>query len=207
MKQPVRVKICGITRKEDAVRAVEFGADALGFVFYKGSPRYVRLDVVKSIISELPPFVTTVGVFVNEEASGISEIVRAAGIDVVQLHGDEPEGMCSLWPRVVKAFRVREFTDLRPLERYRVSAYLLDTYSPDLPGGTGQIFNWDIALEAKSFGPVILSGGLTPENIDKAIRWVHPYAVDVSSGVEKEKGIKDEEKLRLFIERAKSVFP
>ena len=207
MKTPVRVKICGITRKEDAIRAVEFGADALGFVFYKGSPRCVSLDVAKSIISELPPFITNVGVFVDEEPSVISEIVGAAGIDVVQLHGDEPEVMCSLWPRVVKAFRVREFTDLGPLERYRVSAYLLDTYSPDLPGGTGQIFNWDIALEAKRFGPVILSGGLTPDNIDKAIRWVHPYAVDVSSGVEKEKGIKDEEKLRLFIERAKYVFP
>ncbi len=207
MKSPVRVKICGITRKEDALRAVEFGADALGFVFYRGSPRYVNLDVVKSIISELPPFVTTVGVFVDENPSGISEIVGAAGIDVVQLHGNEPGEICSLWPRVIKAFRVREFTDLKPLERYRVSAYLLDTYSPDLPGGTGQIFNWDIALEARRFGPVILSGGLTPDNIDRAIRWVHPYAVDVSSGVEKEKGIKDEEKLRLFIKRAKSVFP
>ena len=207
MKPPVRVKICGITRKEDAVRAVEFGADALGFVFYKDSPRYVHLDVAKSIISELPPFVTTVGVFVDENPSRISEVVGTSGIDVVQLHGNEPEETCLLWPRVIKAFRVREFTDLKPLERYRVSAYLLDTYSPDLPGGTGQVFNWDIALEAKSFGPVILSGGLTPENIDKAVRWVHPYAVDVSSGVEKEKGIKDEEKLRLFIERAKSVFP
>ncbi|NOZ25401.1 MAG: phosphoribosylanthranilate isomerase [Nitrospirae bacterium] len=207
MNPPVRVKICGITRVEDALKAVEFGADALGFVFYRGSPRFVRPEAVRDIIRELPPFVTTVGVFVDEDPSRISEIVGASGLDVVQLHGSEPEDVCSLWPRVVKAFRVRELTDLEPVVRYRVSAYLLDTYSPDMPGGTGQVFNWDIALEAKRFGPVILSGGLTPDNIDKAVRWVHPYAVDVSSGVEREKGVKDWAKMRLFIERAKSVFP
>ncbi len=207
MKRRVRVKICGITRTEDALKAVEFGADALGFVFYPGSPRYVEPGRAREIISALPPLVTAVGVFVNEDPSRIEEISKTAGIDIVQLHGDEPAEFCSLWPRVVKAFRVREFSDLSPLEKYRVSAFLLDTYSPDMPGGTGQVFNWDIALEAKRFGTVILSGGLTPDNIEKAVRWVRPYAVDVSSGVEADKGIKDLEKMRLFIERAKSVFP
>ncbi len=207
MRPPVRVKICGITRGEDALAAVESGADALGFVFYSGSPRHIRLEAARDIIRELPPFVTTVGVFVDEDPSTISEIVEAAGIDVVQLHGGEPEEVCRLWPRVIKAFRVRELTDLDAVARYRVSAYLLDTYSPDMPGGTGQVFNWDIALEAKRFGPVVLAGGLTPENVDRAVRWVRPYGVDVSSGVEREKGVKDEEKVRLFIERAKAVFP
>ncbi|HEB76138.1 MAG TPA: phosphoribosylanthranilate isomerase [Nitrospirae bacterium] len=207
MRPPVRVKICGITRGEDALAAVESGADALGFVFYSGSPRHIRLEAARDIIRELPPFVTTVGVFVDEVPSTISEIVEAAGIDVVQLHGGEPEEVCRLWPRVIKAFRVRELTDLDAVARYRVSAYLLDTYSPDMPGGTGQVFNWDIALEAKRFGPVVLAGGLTPENVDRAVRWVRPYGVDVSSGVEREKGVKDEEKVRLFIERAKAVFP
>ncbi len=201
----VRVKICGITRAEDALAAVQFGADALGFVFYPKSPRHVSPETVKNIISLLPPFVTTVGVFVNAPPSEIKETVDFTGLDIVQLHGEEPQEECSFWPRVIKAFRVRDFTDLELLKRYKVSAYLLDTYSPDSPGGTGQVFNWDIAVEAKKFGPVILAGGLTPDNIAEAVARVKPYAVDVSSGVEAEKGIKDHEKLRLFIARAKNT--
>ncbi len=207
MEPPVRVKICGITRVEDALVSVEAGADALGFVFYEGSPRYVSPETVREIISHLPPFVLTVGVFVNEHPSRIREVMELSGLDTVQLHGDEPQEACSFWLRAIKAFRVRDFTDLEPLRKYRVSAYLLDTYSSELPGGTGLTFNWDIAVEAKKFGPVILSGGLTPENIERAVRWVQPYAVDVSSGVEQKKGIKDHDKLRLFIERAKSAIP
>ncbi len=206
MRSRVRVKICGITRKDDALRAVEYGADALGFVFYSRSPRSLQPEAAGEIIAELPPFVTTVGVFVNEEPSRIDEILRITGIEVVQLHGDEPPESCSCWPRVIKAFRVRELTDLDALSGYKVSAYLLDTYSPESYGGTGQLFNWDIALDAKRFGPVVLAGGLTPDNVERAVRWVRPYAVDVSSGVELEKGIKDAEKVRLFIERAKSVY-
>ncbi len=201
----MRVKICGITRFEDASAAVSFGADALGFVFYEASPRFVFPETVKEIISNLPPFVTTVGVFVNATPNEIEEIVKYTGIDIVQLHGEEPPEECEFWPRVIKAFRVREMDDLRELKRYRASAYLLDTYSPETPGGTGVTFNWDIAVEAKRLGPVILAGGLNPDNVVDAVKRVRPYAVDVSSGVEAEKGIKDHEKMRLFIERAKGA--
>lgn len=205
MRQPVKVKICGITRKEDALAAAESEADAIGFVFYEASPRHVFPETVRDIIIDLPPFVTTVGVFVNAHPSEIREVLDFTGIDIVQLHGDEPRDVCAFWPRVIKAFRLGELSNLKLLEEYSVSAYLLDAYSDEIPGGTGQIFNWDIAVEAKRFGPVILAGGLTPDNVERAVRWVHPYAVDVSSGVEAEKGIKDIEKIRAFIERAKSV--
>jgi phosphoribosylanthranilate isomerase len=207
MIDKVKVKICGITRGEDALASVEAGADAVGFVFYEGSPRHVFPETVEEIIKELPPFTTTVGVFVNEHPSRISEILEITGIDMVQLHGEEVYEECKFWPRVIKAFKVQDFIDLEPLKKYRVSAYLLDTYSSEVPGGTGQIFNWEIAVEAKKFGPVILAGGLTPDNIAKAIRQVRPYAVDASSGVEKVKGVKDIEKVKVFIERAKSVIP
>ncbi|MCK5506760.1 MAG: phosphoribosylanthranilate isomerase, partial [Thermodesulfovibrionia bacterium] len=156
---------------------------------------------------ELPPFVMTVGVFVNENSSKIKEIMQITGLNIVQLHGDESREMCNIWPRMIKAFRMREFTDLERLKDYNVSAYLLDAYDPNIPGGTGQAFNWDIALEADKLGKVILAGGLNPDNIAEAVKRVLPYAVDVSSGVEKEKGKKDMDKMKLFIERAKSVIP
>ncbi len=200
-----RVKICGITNLEDARLAVEYGADALGFVFYEGSPRHVFPETVREIISHLPPFVTTVGVFVNASPQEIREVMDLAGLDVVQLHGDEPQEECSLFPRVIKAFRVRELSDIERLKGYSVSAYLLDAYDPEVPGGTGQTFNWDIAVEAKKYGPIILAGGLTPENVADAVSRVRPYAVDVSSGVEAQKGKKDPEKMRLFIERMKKI--
>ena len=200
-----RVKICGITNLEDARLAVEYGADALGFVFYEGSPRHVFPETVREIISHLPPFVTTVGVFVNAPPQEIREVMDLAGLDVVQLHGDEPQEECSLFPRVIKAFRVRELSDIERLKGYSVSAYLLDAYDPEVPGGTGQTFNWDIAVEAKKYGPIILAGGLTPENVADAVSRVRPYAVDVSSGVEAQKGKKDHEKMRLFIERVKKI--
>jgi phosphoribosylanthranilate isomerase len=203
----LKVKICGITDPDDALAAVGYGADALGFVFYQKSPRYVTPESVAKIIKELPPFVMTVGVFVNETETKINEIMHITGLNMVQLHGDESQEMCEIWPRVIKAFRMREFTDLERLKDYNISAYLLDAYDPNIPGGTGQAFNWDIALEANKFGKVILAGGLNPENIAKAVTRVRPYAVDVSSGVEKEKGKKDLDKMKLFIERAKSVIP
>lgn len=196
----IRVKICGITNTEDALAAVDYGADALGFVFFHKSPRSILPEKAAEIIAHLPPFVTAVGVFVNEEPSKIREIMGLAGLDIVQLHGDERPEACRVWPRVVKAFRVKDFTDLRPLESYRASAFLLDAYSPAEFGGTGRTFNWDIAVEARRYGRVILSGGLTPDNVGAAIDHVRPYAVDVSSGVEKEKGRKDLKKLRAFIE-------
>ena len=205
MRQPVRVKVCGITRMDDALKAVEFGVDAVGFIFFRESPRYISPEDAGKIISELPPFVATVGVFVNESSAVISAVRDIAGIDTIQLHGDEPDDLCSLWPRVIKAFRVKDFKDIEPLKRYNVSAYLLDTYSRESFGGTGQVFDWDIAVEAGKFGPVILSGGLTPDNIGDAVRQVRPFAVDVSSGVEAEKGLKDADKVRAFIQKAKSA--
>jgi phosphoribosylanthranilate isomerase len=199
----VKVKVCGITNLEDALKAIEFGADALGFVFYTESPRCITLDGAKEIIQKLPPFITSVGVFVNEDRGVIERIIKHASIDVVQLHGNEPPEACIMERRVIKAIRVKELSDLEPLRNYNVSAFLLDTYTQESFGGTGQIFNWDIAVDAKQFGKIILAGGLNPGNVEKAVRWVRPYAVDVSSGIEIEKGRKDHKKMKLFIEKAK----
>jgi len=201
----VRVKICGITNIEDALAAVDYGADALGFIFFDKSPRYITTEKAKEIISWLPPFVTTVGVFVNEDPERIKEIMGRAGLNILQLHGEEPPDACKVWHRVIKAFRVKDFTDLDPFEKYRASAFLLDTYTPESFGGTGQTFNWDIAVEAKRFGRIILSGGLNPDNVEKAIKWVNPYAVDVCSGIEKEKGRKDLVKMKVFIEKIRKL--
>lgn len=201
----VRVKICGITNIEDALAAVDYGADALGFIFFDKSPRYITPEKAKEIISWLPPFVLTVGVFVNEGPERIKEIMGSAGLNILQLHGEEPPEACKVWHRVVKAFRVKDFTDLKPFENYRASAFLLDTYTPESFGGTGQTFNWDIAVEAKRFGRIVLSGGLNPDNVEKAIKWVNPYAVDVCSGIEKEKGRKNLVKMKEFIEKVHSL--
>ena len=156
-------------------------------------------------MQKLPPFITTVGVFVNESSEVIHEITGYAAIDIVQLHGDEPPDACRMDKRVIKAIRVRELSDLEMLRHYNVSAFLLDAYSPESFGGTGRTFNWDIALDAKQFFRVILAGGLNPDNIKDAVRHVRPYGVDVSSGVEKEKRKKDHARMRLFIERAKGA--
>ncbi len=202
----VRVKICGITNIEDALAAVDYGADALGFVFFPESPRYVSPEAAREITSYLPPLVTTVGVFVNENEQKMKEVMQYSGMNVLQLHGEEDPAICAVWHRVIRALRVKDFTDLKPLEACsRAAAFLLDTYSPGQFGGTGQIFNWDIAVEAKRFGNIILSGGLNTDNIEKAIRRVRPYAVDVSSGIEEKKGKKDLKKMRLFIELAKGA--
>ena len=203
----VRVKICGITTLDDAVAAVDCGADALGFVFFRGSPRYITTDRAFSIIKELPSFVTSVGVFVDERPQEIDRIASEACLDIIQLHGDEQPEACRMARRMVKAIRVKSIDSLEPLKNFRdrVSAFLLDAYAPDALGGTGLMFNWDIAVEAKQFGRIILAGGLTPENVQHAVRHVRPYAVDVSSGVEREKGRKDYDKLKLFIDRAKNA--
>jgi len=202
-----RIKICGITNSDDAFAAINYGADALGFVFYSESPRAIMPEEAKKIISSLPPFVTTIGVFVDRSKKDLDKIASYTGVDVIQLHGSEPPEYCNLGKKVIKAIRVKELSDLEPLNRYKnISAFLLDTYSQDVIGGTGQIFNWEIAVEAKKFGRIILAGGLTPENIEEAVKLVQPYAVDVASGVEgRKKGIKDHKKLRLFIERAKNA--
>lgn len=203
----VKVKICGITNVDDAMAAVDFGADALGFVFYHGSPRYISPDDAAEIAGKLPPFIASVGVFVNEKTEEIEKIIASTGIDIIQLHGDETPDMCRFSRRIIKAIRVKSLESLDTLVYYkdRVSAFVLDTFAPDIFGGTGLIFNWDIAEYAKQFGRVILAGGLNPDNISEAVRRVRPYGVDVSSGIELKKGEKDHNKLKLFIERAKEV--
>ncbi len=204
----VKVKICGITNIEDAIAAIDSGADALGFVFFKGSPRYVAPERVSDIIRKLPAFVSTVGVFVDEPVREIERIISTTCIDIIQLHGDETPESCHASRRAIKAIRIKSIDSLEPLKTFRdrVSAFLLDAYTPDSLGGTGVRFNWDIAVDAKLFGRIILAGGLTPDNIQAAIQHVNPYGVDVSSGVEKEKGKKDRRKMKLFIERAKAAY-
>jgi phosphoribosylanthranilate isomerase len=203
----IRIKICGITNLEDAFAAVEYGADALGFVFYAKSPRAIIPDTAKTIISSLPPFITAVGVFVDEEMAHLEKIASYVSLDIIQLHGSEPPEYCDNSKKVIKAIRVKDLADLEPLNQYKAaSAFLLDTYSPDAIGGTGHVFNWEIALEAKKLGRIILAGGLNPDNIENAVKMVRPYGIDVSSGVESaEKGKKDHDKLRLFIERARNA--
>jgi len=204
-----RVKICGITSLEDALSAVEAGADALGFVFYKESPRHIFPEQAARIISQLPPFVQVAGLFVNEEAATVNELADLCRLDLIQLHGDEPADYCQLIRRrVLKAFRVRSLTCLDPIRDYPVAGYLLDTFSPSFYGGTGLSFNWEIAAEAvKRHQRIILAGGLTPDNVAEAIRLVRPWAVDVSSGVESAPGTKDHQKVREFIRNAKEVKP
>lgn len=202
------VKICGITNQEDALAAVEYGANALGFIFHPESLRAVTPDTAKKIIFSLPPFVVTVGVFVNMGSSEVCKIASNIGLNIIQLHGSEsPEEYVSCG-KVIKAMRVNELTDLEPINDYKAaSAILLDTYSHNKVGGTGQTFNWEIAVEAKKLNRIILAGGLTPENVEEAVKMVQPYGIDVASGVEgTQAGRKDHKKLKSFIERAHNAF-
>jgi phosphoribosylanthranilate isomerase len=203
----VQVKVCGITSLEDAQAAIDAGADALGFVFYPPSPRYVTPEQAVQIIQKLPPFATTVGLFVDVALDTVNDTVARCGLDRVQLHGHETPEFCRQVARpVIKAFRIKNAESLVHLPGYRVSAYLLDAYVEGaLPGGTGASFSWELAAQAKLYGPVILAGGLTPENVERAIARIRPYGVDVSSGVERTPGIKDRLKLHEFIARAKAA--
>jgi phosphoribosylanthranilate isomerase len=196
----MKIKICGITNMEDALLAAELGADALGFIFVKTSPRHIRPSTVRKIIQELPPFIVPIGVVADVEHDEILELIDETGICCVQLHGNESPKQLAKFPvPVYKSFRVDKEFNLETLQRYKGSAYLLDTYVEGALGGTGKTFDWDIAVKAKSYGRIILAGGLTPENIAEAIQKVHPYAVDVNSGVESAPGKKDRTKLeRLF---------
>ena len=201
----IKVKICGMTQLKDALFAVEQGVDAVGFIFYKKSPRAVTMKTVREIITKLPPLVDTVGVFVNESAERVNKISDYCGLDLVQLHGEESPAFCrKIHRRVIKAFRVKDLQSIKQLEKFPVSGFLLDTFSDDLHGGTGKTFDWNLALPAKKMGPVILAGGLTPRNILQAVRQVSPYGVDVCSGVEKSPGIKDLEKVRAFLKNIRS---
>jgi phosphoribosylanthranilate isomerase len=201
-----RVKICGITNVEDAIQAVEAGADALGFVFYEKSPRCVTPSQVQKIIAELPPFVTTVGLFVNEEIPQVRRIMTGARLDVVQLHGDEAPEDCIIEPlRVIKALRVKNAASLKGTDRYQVSALLLDAWSDKGYGGTGEQFDWQLVRQLTANRPLILAGGLSPANVAIAVQEVRPYAVDVSSGVEVEPGKKDHQQVAEFIRQVRNA--
>ena len=199
------MKICRTTTLEDALFAVECGADALGFIFHPPAPTCISPERAAEIVRGLPPFVTPVGVFVDEPVERVAAIAGMVGLTAVQLHGDETPACCSRLPGlgVIKAFRVSEGFEVGRLAEYRVSAYLLDAYHPDLRGGTGRTFDWDLAAGAGRFGRIILSGGLTPDNVAEAVARVRPFAVDVGSGVEAEPGRKDREKMAAFIREAK----
>ncbi|MEI6704181.1 MAG: phosphoribosylanthranilate isomerase [Deltaproteobacteria bacterium] len=201
----VKVKICGITNLEDALMAAKVGADALGFVFFHKSPRHIFPEQAARIICRLPPFVQTVGLFVNEDLATVNATADLCGLDLIQLHGEETPDYCHLVNRrVIKAFRVKAMTSLDDIKNYRVAASLLDAWSPTAHGGTGKTFNWEIAAAAASSERIILAGGLTPENVGEAIEAVKPYAVDVSSGVESAPGKKDAELIQRFFRSIRS---
>ncbi len=202
-----RVKICGITSAEDAALVIKHGADALGLVFYAKSPRAVSIDQARQIVAGLPAFVSTVALFVNAESDYIKQVLQQVNIDLLQFHGDESPQQCERYnKRYIKAVSMREHIDLPALcgQYAQASAILLDSFRPGIPGGTGEVFDWERIPSALT-RPVILAGGLNAGNIAAAIRTVHPYAVDVSSGVERDKGLKDENKIVSFMRGVDSV--
>jgi phosphoribosylanthranilate isomerase len=203
----VRCKICGITRLEDALAAVDAGADAIGLVFYAKSPRAVTVQQAQAIVAGLPPFVTTVGLFVDCQRSELNAILDAVPLDLLQFHGDESPAACEGFRRpYIKALRVRPGDDVAA----RIGLYgsaagvLLDTFVPGVPGGTGEAFDWSLVPQGLTV-PIILAGGLTPENVRAAIERVRPYAVDVSGGVEAGKGVKDSDKIHAFVRAVRSA--
>jgi phosphoribosylanthranilate isomerase len=206
----VKVKICGITNPGDAAMAVEAGADALGFILYRKSPRYIEPAAVRAIVAGLPPFVLTVGVFVNEEAAVVRTIMDECGLALAQLHGDESASYCEALGRpAVKALRLKDratFLALAELQgRANVRGFLIDAFSDHAYGGTGQTVDWALAAEAARAAPILLAGGLTAANVADAARIVRPYGVDVSSGVEAGPGKKDPDKVKAFIDAVRLV--
>lgn len=201
----VRIKICGITNLEDALAAVDAGAHALGFMFYEASPRVLTPRAVAEIIRALPPFVAKVGVFVNPTREGVIQAIAGCGLDTLQFHGDEtPEFCLGFGLKTIKAFRIRGAESLQALAAFPTDAWLLDSFVAGQLGGTGAQFNWEWAAEAARTARrrIILAGGLTPENVARAVRQVRPYGVDVSSGVESKPGKKDPQKMKSFIAAA-----
>ena len=206
MQQDLFVKICGITNIEDARHAVRCGADAVGFIFFEESPRFISHRQAAEIVKGLPGHISKIGVFVNTDLRFVREIVKHVNLSAVQLLGSEaPDDLINFETSVIKVFRVGRNYDIEVMKNYIVDAFLLDAHSDGSFGGTGKTFDWNVALKAKEYGRIILSGGLTPENIEDAVRFVRPYGVDVSSGVEAEPGRKDPVKVREFIMKAKSI--
>jgi phosphoribosylanthranilate isomerase len=202
-----QVKICGVTSVADALAAAGAGADMIGLMFYDGSPRHVTLAQAAEIARALPPFVLKVGVFVNPDEAQVMEAIAACGLNLLQFHGDEPSDFCTQFGVMsLKALRVRDAESLQKMANFHTDAFLLDAYSKGGLGGTGEKFNWDLAVAAQKFGkPIFLAGGLTPENVADAVKQVRPFAVDVSSGVEAAPGKKDAAKVRAFIQAAKAA--
>ena len=207
-----RVKICGITNEQDALWVANLGADFIGLNFYKGSERKVSLEMAEKIVNGLPAFIKTVGIFVDEDVKTLKKIAAKCRLNMVQLHGNESPEYCAEIHavqgelKVIKAFRIKDEARLERIPEYAsfTDYYLLDAYVPDQLGGTGQIFNWELAVKAKALGkPVFLSGGLTPDNLKEAIDKVKPFAVDVASGVEKTSRRKDYDKMKDFIQKAR----
>lgn len=206
MSGEVRVKICGLTNLEDALAAVEFGADAVGFIFVPESPRFISFEDVAEIISKLPPFATTVGVFTSGGERELQSAIDRCAIDLIQLYGAFPQEISfDFSRRIIQVIRVQDERSLDVVPPVPVRAFLLDTYREEVLGGSGIAFDWDVASKAKRFGKIILAGGLTPENVQAAVEKVKPYGVDVSSGVEMRPGKKDHLKLKQFIEAAKGM--
>lgn len=196
-----RIKICGITNAKDAAAAIEAGADAIGLVFYDPSPRAVDIEQAKKIVANVPAFISVVALFVNPDVKLVQRVLNTVRIDLIQFHGDEENDFCSQFQRpFIKAIRVRQAQDVVAscLRFSNALAILLDSYKPGIPGGTGETFNWSL-IPPNQIKPLILAGGLTPENVASAITEIHPFAVDVSGGVEHVKGIKDHEKINKFI--------
>ncbi len=202
-----QVKICGITNLADAQAAIEAGADALGFIFYEKSPRYMTIPAVAEIFKKSTLRIMRVGVFVNAPEDFVLRAVAECGLSLLQFHGDEPPEFCTQFDVMsMKAFRIRDVESLKDLPKYPTDAWLLDACSAENLGGSGEKFNWQIAVEAQKFGrPVFIAGGLTPENVAGAVRHVKPFGVDVSSGVESSPGMKDHAKVRAFIRAVRSV--
>jgi phosphoribosylanthranilate isomerase len=203
----LRIKICGITNIEDALAAVNAGADALGFMFYERSKRFVTSETVAKISRELPPFVLRVGVFVDADKATVQTAMANCGLTALQFHGSETPDFCTGFALpAIKAFRIADRKSLEPLHGYRTNAWLLDSAVPGELGGTGEKFDWSVAREATRLGrPIIVAGGLTPENVAEAVREVRPYGVDVSSGVEVAPGRKDPAKVSAFIRAARAA--
>ena len=206
MHQDLFVKICGITNFEDAQHAVRCKADAVGLVFYEPSERYINPDEAARIVARLPHYTSKVGVFVDSDLRYVHEVAKKVQLSAVQLYGNEgADDLIGYETSVIKVFRIKPDFDVEVMHNYVVDAFLLDTHSETRHGGTGRTFDWNIAVKAKEYGRIILSGGLTPDNVEDAVRFVQPYGVDVSSGVESSPGKKDPNKVRDFIARAKNV--
>jgi len=203
----VTVKICGITSEADALAAAEAGADAIGLMFYEDSPRHVTISQAKAISEALPKNFVRVGVFVNAEESMISQAVIDCTLNILQFHGDESPEDCGRYNVMsLKAFRMQGPETLEAMKEFPADGFLLDAHVEDALGGTGETFNWDLAVRAQELGrPIFLAGGLTVENVAEAVAKVQPFAVDVSSGVESEPGRKDPAKMRAFVSAAKGA--